>query len=146
DHRRLLCHRLVDDVSQRAVDVVAPVIDIVQVQLELHRAVFRPVGWAQRSRCPGARPGSVSLAPPPRALLASPPPPRALLASPPPPRPLLPTPPPPRALLASAPPPRPRPGHARRGSAAGPGQAKAADDLIRGLGGRADGEHHEGLF
>src|SRR6516164_1390136 len=59
DHRRLLRHRLVDDGTQRPVDVLAPIIDIVQVQLELHRAVFPTVGWTQRSRCPGACPGRV---------------------------------------------------------------------------------------
>src|SRR5262249_57032481 len=40
DHRRLLRHRLVDDGAQRPVDIVSSVIDVVQVQLELHHAVF----------------------------------------------------------------------------------------------------------
>src|SRR5258706_7081401 len=34
--RRLLGHRLVDDPAQRPVDVLAPVEDVVQVELELH--------------------------------------------------------------------------------------------------------------
>ncbi len=36
--RRLRPDRLIDDVPQRPVDVLAPVVDVVQVQLELHRA------------------------------------------------------------------------------------------------------------
>jgi hypothetical protein len=44
DHRRFLRHCFIDDVPQRSVDVLTPVINIVQVQLELHRAVFRTVG------------------------------------------------------------------------------------------------------
>src|SRR6516165_11441784 len=42
DHRRLLRHRLVNDGVQRPVNVITPVVDVVQVQLELHRSVSRP--------------------------------------------------------------------------------------------------------
>src|SRR6516162_6279845 len=42
DHRRLLRHRLVNDGVQRPVNVIAPVVDVVQVQLELHRSISRP--------------------------------------------------------------------------------------------------------
>src|SRR5712691_1765299 len=37
DHRRLDPDRLVEDVLQRLVDVPAPVVNVVQVELELHR-------------------------------------------------------------------------------------------------------------
>src|SRR5215472_4004826 len=42
DERRFLPHGLVHDVAERLVDVVSAVIDIVQVELELHLAVSRP--------------------------------------------------------------------------------------------------------
>src|SRR6266571_3735444 len=41
DQRRLLPHRLVDDVPQRTVDVLTAVIDVMQVELELHLAGLR---------------------------------------------------------------------------------------------------------
>src|SRR5215469_13680693 len=41
DHRRLDPDRLVDDVLQRLVDVPAVVVDVVQVELELHRPPLR---------------------------------------------------------------------------------------------------------
>src|SRR5690242_8435576 len=46
DQGRLLGFRLVDDGPQRPVDVLAPVVDVVQVKLELHG--HRPEGTVQR--------------------------------------------------------------------------------------------------
>src|SRR5438045_1826036 len=46
DQRRLLGLRLVDDRPQRPVDVLAPVVDFVQVKLELHG--HRPEETVQR--------------------------------------------------------------------------------------------------
>src|SRR5208282_1925531 len=42
DERRLLPDRLVHDVAQRPVDVLAAVVDVVQVEFELHRVVSTP--------------------------------------------------------------------------------------------------------
>src|SRR5581483_8750584 len=62
DQRRLLGLRLLDDGPQRPVDVLAPVVDVVQVKLELHG--HRPEGtvqrgWRRRSP-PGCWPASRS--------------------------------------------------------------------------------------
>src|SRR6266581_789620 len=53
DQRRLLPHGLVDDVPQRAVDVLAPVVDVMQVELELHLAGLRSAACPHGTR--GAR-------------------------------------------------------------------------------------------
>src|SRR5690242_4333185 len=71
DQRRLLGLRLRDDGPQRPVDVLAPVVDVVQVKLELHR--HRPGETVQRRwrrpsparrrrvpRSPPARPAGVA--------------------------------------------------------------------------------------
>src|SRR5579872_5839054 len=55
DQRRLRPHRLVDDVAQGPVDVVAPVIDVVQIEFELHWAVSgQTVSPTVRGRRPSA--------------------------------------------------------------------------------------------
>src|SRR5690242_16354737 len=71
DQRRLLGLRLLDDGPQRPVDVLAPVVDVVQVKLELHG--HRPEETVQRRwrqpsparrrrvpRSPPARPAGVA--------------------------------------------------------------------------------------
>jgi hypothetical protein len=39
---RLLLDRLVDDRSERSLDLIAPVVDVVQVELELHNTILQP--------------------------------------------------------------------------------------------------------
>src|SRR6266566_9544256 len=50
DQRRLLPHGLVDDVPQRAVDVLAAIVDVMQVELELHLAGLRSAGCPHGTR------------------------------------------------------------------------------------------------
>src|SRR5450631_1635669 len=57
DQRRLLADRLVDDGAQRAVDIAAVVVDVMQVELQFHSDIaFRPhaeiIGEVARSRRP----------------------------------------------------------------------------------------------
>jgi hypothetical protein len=39
--RRLLLDRLVDDGPERSLDLIAPVVDVVQVELELHDSILQ---------------------------------------------------------------------------------------------------------